>query len=280
MKNISFFYTRGGSGYIRGRQMADYLGAKINPTEGYEDDLCIYVKIAPPHHKCPKVNPKHLYLDVDDSHRSAKYLQDHPECGVIAISETAKDYLSKLLNRDDVVFIPHQHCNFERRVRPPREVKTVGIIGCRSSFQYPADEFRKKVEAIGMELKYEEDYWKVYSNPKQEMRLNVADFYHSMDVQVVYRPKAIYQLLAPFANPNKMGNSSSFGVPTVSYPEESYVREFDGCFLPAKTIDEMVEWLRQLKNDPHLYSDLAKVNLEKAEEYHIDNIAKRYLALK
>ena len=261
--------------------MARYLGGKDNPKKGYENDLCIYVKVTPPHHNCPKVTPKWVYSDVDDSPKAVKFLKTHPEWGIIAISETSKDYLNKLFKRDDVVYIPHQHCNFERRVRPAREVKTVGIIGCRSSFQYPADEFRKKLKKIGMVLKHEKDYWNTYrSNKKQEMRLNVADFYYSLDVQVVFRPEPFYRLLAPFANPNKMGNSASFGIPTVAYPEKSYVREFGGCFLPANTIDEMVDWLKILKNDPILYRDLAEKNLERSEFFHIDNIAKMYRRLK
>ncbi len=276
MKNFSFFHTRGGSGYIRGYQMAQYLGGKDNPKEGFENDLCIYVKVVP-----PEKHPKWVYCDVDDSWKSAKFLETHPEFGVIAISETAKDYLSEHLHRNDVVFIPHQHCNFERRLRPPREVKVVGIIGQTSSFQYPTDKFRKMVEDIGMELRYEEDYWNTYKgNKHQEMRLNVADFYYNMDVQVVWRPRAKYRLLAPFANPNKMGNSASFGIPTIAYPEKSYVREFDGCFLPANTIEGMIEWLVKLKTDPILYEDLAKKNIERAEVYHIDNIAKMYQNLK
>ena len=32
------------SSLIRGNQMAEYLGGKLNPTEGYENDVCIYVK--------------------------------------------------------------------------------------------------------------------------------------------------------------------------------------------------------------------------------------------
>ena len=280
-KSFSFFRTRGGSGYIRGTQMARYLGGKDNPRSGYEDDICIYVKVTPPHHNCPEITPKHVYSDVDDSWKALEFLKVHPEWGVIAISETCKDKMSKILKRDDIVFIPHQHCNFERRIRPDREVKRIGIIGCKSSFQYPVDDFRKEVEKLGMELVYEEDYWNTYrGNKKQEMRLNVADFYYSLDVQVVWRPKATYRKLAIFANPNKMGNSASFGIPTVCYPEESYVREFSGCFLPAHTIEEMVEQLRRLRDEPFLYAELAKTNLERAEDYHIDNVAKMYHALK
>src|SRR3990167_7107951 len=32
------------SSMIRGDQIAEYLGAKVNPTEGYENDICIYIK--------------------------------------------------------------------------------------------------------------------------------------------------------------------------------------------------------------------------------------------
>jgi hypothetical protein len=283
MTNFSFFHTRGGSGYIRGYQMAKYLNglpghtAKDKPLEGYENDLCIYSKVVP-----PEKHPKWVYCDVDDSPKQLEFLKTHPEFGVIAISLYAKEQMSKILKRDDIIFIPHQHCNFERRIRPPREVKTVGIIGQKSSFQYPTDKFRKMVESIGMELKYEEDYWNVYKGHKgrPEMRLNVADFYYSLDVQVVWRPTVKWSLLAPFANPNKLGNSSSFGIPTVSFPEKNYLMEFDGCFLPANTIDEMIMWLEKLKTDIFLYDDLARKNLARSEFYHIDNVAKMYLELK
>src|SRR3990167_4577036 len=96
-RNFSFFYTRGGSGYVRGHQMAQYFGAKENPTKGFRNDICIYVKIIPPDN-----HPKHSYSDVDDSWQAAEWLKTHPEMGVIAIAETAKDYLEKLLNQKDI----------------------------------------------------------------------------------------------------------------------------------------------------------------------------------
>ena len=150
--------------------MAKYLGGKGNPKKGFENDICIYVKILPPDNP-----PKRSYSDVDDSPKAAKWLKRHPEVGVIAISETAKDYLCKFLGRGDVVFIPHQHCNFERDLRPDRPVKTVGIIGSNiTAFQAPVEPFRKRLAKMGLELKFEQDYWNTYkSTSKQEMRLNV-----------------------------------------------------------------------------------------------------------
>lgn len=276
-RNFSFFYSKGGSGYIRGHQMAKYLGGKENPTGGYENDICIYVKILPPEN-----HPKHTYSDVDDSPKAAEWLKTHPEVGVIAISETAKDWLSKSLNRNGVVFIPHQHVNFERRLRPPRPVKTVGIIGSNiTAFQYPIESFRKELESIGMELKFSEDYWNTYkTNEKQEMRLNVADFYYGVDIQVGFRPKVIFKSMGPFQNPNKLGNSSSFGIPMVAYPEESYEREWGGCYVPAKTIEEMLIQIKKLKDDPLFYKKVANKALKRAENYHVDAVSKLYLDLK
>jgi len=274
---FSFFYSRGGSGYIRGHQMAKYLSGKENPKKGFENDICIYVKILPPDNP-----PKRSYSDVDDSPKAAKWLKRHPEVGVIAISETAKDYLCKFLGRGDVVFIPHQHCNFERDLRPDRPVKTVGIIGSNiTAFQAPVEPFRKRLAKMGLELKFEQDYWNSYkTTPEREMRLNVSDFYKSMDIQVGFRPRSIFKIMAPFQNPNKLGNSSSFGIPMVAFPEPSYVREWGECFVPARTIEEMLTQIKRLKDDPRFYKEIAKKALARAEDYHIDNVAKLYLNLK
>ncbi|HJY98676.1 MAG TPA: hypothetical protein VJ227_03110 [Patescibacteria group bacterium] len=256
--------------------MAQYLGGKENPKEGFEDDICIYVKILP-----PDPHPKHTWCDVDDSPKAAEYLKTHPEVGAIAISETAKDYLNGLLGRNDVIFIPHQHVNFERRLRPIRPVKTVGIIGSAiTAFQSPVEPFREELAKMGLELKFDLDYWNTYkSTPEREMRLNVADFYYSMDIQVGFRPRVIFRGMAPFQNPNKLGNSSAFGIPMVAYPEPSYVREWDGCFVPARTIEEVLAQIKRLKDDHLFYSEIAKKALARAEDYHIDNVSKLYLQL-
>ncbi len=271
MKNFSFFYARGGSGYIRGKQMADYLGGKHNPKNGFEDDLCIYVKIVPPDNY-----PKHTYCDVDDSGRQLEWLKTHTDTGVIAISQYARDNIMQILKRDDIYFIPHQHINFERWLRPEtKEVKTVGIIGCATSFQYPIEDFRKEVEKLGLELRYEAEYWETYkSTEKQEMRLNILDFYKTMDIQVAFRPNhMVHNMLR---NPNKLANAGACGIPTVAYAEPSYQREWGGSYLPVLTIDQMYWALRELKEIPAYYKYWAQKGWAKAEEYHIEKIAQLY----
>jgi len=274
--NFSFFYTKGGSAYIRGEQMANYIGGKKNPTSGFENDICIYVKIVPPDN-----HPKHSYADVDDSPKLANHLKTHPELGVIAISETIKDYLSNLLNRKDIIFIPHPHVNFERWIRPVREIKTVGIIGSKTSFQYPIELLRKELKKIGLELKYKENYWNTYkSTPDREMRLKICDFHKEIDIQVVWRPRVPYKKMIPFANPNKLGNASAFGIPTVSYPEPNYIREWNGCFIKTNTIERLIRACKELKDNPNYYDYYSKRTLRRAEDYHIENIVKLYKNLK
>ena len=53
------------SSMIRGDQIADYIGAKLNPSSGFEDDVCIYVK---PHVERPPFDfkGKKSYLDIVD----------------------------------------------------------------------------------------------------------------------------------------------------------------------------------------------------------------------
>jgi hypothetical protein len=272
-RNFSFFFAKGGSGYVRGHQMAQYLGGKENPTSGFKDDICIYVKIIPPEN-----HPKHSYSDVDDSWVVANHLKDHPELGVIAIAETAKDYLSKLLNRDDIIFIPHQHVNFERVLRPPRPVTTVGIMGTTSSFQYPIDKLREELGKIGLTLNYGVGYWTKHKLSPD--RLKIVEFYKTVDIQVVWRPRPAYKLEGPFKNPNKLENAGAFGIPTVSYPEPSFLREWNRAFIQADSVKRIIKICDRLKNDHLYYKWYSRKALARAEDYHIEKIAKLYKKLK
>ena len=274
--NFSFFYKPGGSGYIRGFQMANYLGGKHNPTEGYENDICIYVKILPPENY-----PKHTYYDVDDSVKAVPWLKTHTDTGIIGISLTACEYLQNTLKRDDIIFIPHQHVNFERWVRPlDRPVTNVGIIGSVTAFQYPIDDLREKLRDVGLTLSYEPDYWVTYrSTAQREMRLNIVDFHKTMDIQVVWRPHGFSASQDPLRNPNKLGNASSFGIPTVAFPEVDYVDEWGGYFIEAWSIDQLISKCKRLKDDPAYYSFYANKALQRAEQYHIEKIARIYRKL-
>jgi len=262
MKNISFFKRRVMSAYIRAEQVAPYIGARLNPIDGYEDDVCIWIKQTPATTKWGE-----RYVDVVDRHQCINWLKNHEDCGAIAISKVAEEFLKSEL-KNKVVFIPQQHCNFLREQRTRTEVNIVGFCGEYHTFAPFEEEIRSKLKKIGMELKFFHTY---------KRRQDVVDFYKGIDIQIVWRMDKV--ILAQLKNPLKLSSAGSFGIPTVAYPEPNFVAEYNNCFQPAETIDSMIDAILNLKTDPVFYSYLSEKVKEKAENYHIENVAKFYQEL-
>jgi hypothetical protein len=269
--NISFFAKKHslvghkrrlqrGSSRIRGEQVAAYMGEKYNPTEGYENDLCIYIKP-----ELGTVFAKHSYVDLVDSYDTAKWVVALTDLPMIVTSQLAKEYLEhKFPVVNQIVIIPEHHCNFERARRTRNEVTTVGYIGVIKEFLPYVDEITEKLEKAG--LKFIPDY---YFRDRQD----VVDFYKKIDIQLIWRPRAIR-----LKNVMKITNAMSFGIPTVSFPEH-WFSELDEYYVHALNIDELVASIVKLRDDQELYKSYAEKGILKAEEYHIDNIIKLYRAL-
>lgn len=274
---FSVFHREGGCGIVRGVQVAEFLNAKDNPESGYENDTCIYVKLK------PEKYPKHSYHDFVDGAYNLEWMKAHPDMGVIAVSELSQEYLSMMLNRKDVIFIPHHHCNYERFVRPDRPVKVVGIIGSQNSFQYPREQLEKQLNDLGLELRYDFEFWKTYNNTPAVNgatgREKVCNFYKGIDLQIVWRVKPWSPRFDVYRNPLKLENAGSFGIPTISYPEPSYVREWGDNFLQAHSIGEMMDMVKMLRDYPLVYKNMANKAIVKAETYHKDHIKELYLKL-
>lgn len=270
MRNISLFCSEKGAGQIRAYQIAPLLNARINPTEGYEDDICIYVKKEPPIN-----HPRHSYLDIVDARERILWLLRNPNIGVIASSDVAQMFLSKRLNRKDILLIPQQHCNFERFKRDRKEIKVAGFIGVPNSMVWPLEEVEKKLKDIGVELKINTTYKK---------REDVVNFYKQIDIQILFR--TCYTVINKRVSEGllrtclKLQNASSFGIPTVSFPEPGYVEEYEGLFIEAYSLDSLIDGVKALKESKELYNSYVTKGLEKAEQYHIDNIIKLYKKLK
>jgi hypothetical protein len=259
---ISFFTHSGGAGLIRGEQIANKLGAKLNPTSGYEDDVCIYVKSFP----FPFI-PKHTYIDIVEDSAGLRWAKKHPKVNLLASSDTIYDYLNNNLpNR--VSLIHQHHCNFERVVRLRKQVKVAGIIGNKASFQYNLDDLADRLANIDMELK-------ILIKKKFDSREEVVDFYKQIDIQLVWRPESDGVL----RNPLKLVNALSFGIPTFAYPEKDFVAEFNDHFIQANTIVEMINWVDMFKRVRDFQKIFYDKAIKKAEEYHIDHISKVYLRL-
>lgn len=251
------------SSMIRADQIADQLGAKLNPIYGFDEDVCIYVK--------PHVQPgkdfdfegKRTYLDIIDGWGLVPLLQKHPEVGVIACSKQDVAKLLKVLD-NKITFIPQHHCNFDRIKRSLRNsITTVGVIGTQDAFEHIPDEIREGLAQRG--LKFIE-YSKFFR------REDIINFYKQIDIQLVWRP---YRMR--LSNPLKIVNAASFGIPTIAY-EESVFNEVDDCHVPVKTPDEFFAIVEGFMRGT-LYSVFSNQCLKVAENYHIEKVAELYKQL-
>jgi hypothetical protein len=238
----SFFRGRGGSGEIRGTQMAEYLGAKLNPIDNYENDVCIYVKIQP-----PRDYPECSYLDIIDGIERMGWIKRHPDIRIIASSMSGLSYLSKSI-KNDLFYIPQHHCNFERFKRENREIHTVGVVGGNGAIMN--DEIKRKLDILHV---------------KPRNRMEAVEAYKKLDIQIIWRLSS-----NPLKNPLKIVNAASFGVPTIAYPSKVY-QEMEGYYYPVWTIDEMIKKIKELKQG----FDAQRL-IDKAEEFHIEHIVELY----
>lgn len=246
------------SSMIRGDQIAERLGAKLNPKEGYENDVCIYVK--PRYDAVGFKFEGKTYIDIVDDIKTAVKFQDIP---IISLSQVGHEVLTQI-HPKDVFLIPQHHCNFERAKRYREGVTTVGIIGTIPAFNYLPEGLEERLAEKGVNLV---KFSRFFS------RQDIIDFYQRIDVQIVWRPYKI-----PIGNPLKIVNASAFGVPTIALWER-WFKEVEGCYLPVYDVNGFITELEKLK-DPSFYNECSQKCLLKAEEYHIDNICKLYRELK
>lgn len=255
---------------IRGEQMAAFMqNARLNPSSGYENDVCIYVK--------PHIKPGgdmdfagHPYIDILDGFGLIHLAQKHPEIPVIVFSELDVDTIGNYV-KNKIILIPHHHVNFERVKRERNDITKVGIIGSKGAFKFIPTEIRSGLAKRKMEIVEYSDFYP---------RMSVVHFYTHIDIQLVWRPYNDYSTkpYKLFANPFKIVNTASFGIPTVALDEPPF-SEMKGCYIPVHTPDEALAQIDALRSSKTLYNDISKICLEKAERYHIENIAKLYQEL-
>lgn len=276
--NISFFakkpvhappdgHLQRVSTIVRAYQIAEYIGGKLNPTEDYENDVCIYVK--PPFKSGGDIlfegKP---YLDILDAYYLCEVAKKHPKVPVISTSDWNYELLKRTLP-NKIINIPEQHCNFERIRKEKKSITTVGCIGSYHAFPYLPKGLKEALAKRNIELI---EFSKFFT------RLDIIAFYMKIDVQIVWRPYFNYQKDI-LMNPRKIINGSAFGVPTIAYDEPAF-KEMEGCYLPVKTLDEFLLSLDDLIASPATYDEYSERGLKKTEDYHIEKIAKLYKNLK
>lgn len=251
------------SSMISGDQIADQIGAKLNPESGYKNDVCIYVKPMVRKGDDFKFEGKKAYMDIIDGHNLGELLRKHPKVTGIVCSQADYEIMSEAIP-NDLVLIPQHHCNFERVKRTRKKITRVGVIGTKGAFPLLPKTLKRELSNRGMELV---EYSRFFS------RQDIIDFYLSIDVQIVWRP---YKKI--LSNPLKLVNAASFGIPTIALDERAF-GELDNCYIPVNTLEEFLVNLDALRKIPELYTLYSDRCLKKAEEYHIENIGKKYLEL-
>lgn len=256
-------YLYRGSSLIRGEQIAQFLGAKYNPTEGFENDVRIFIK------------PKRLdyvddnsYVDIVDADYLVEPLKNRPNIKVIASLSSGFQFLKERLN-NDIFLIPQHHCNFERVKRVRKKVTTGGYISTPSSLAYSVNgKIKKQLKEIGFEYK---TYYH-YTN-----RRDVVNFYKQIDFQII----GFFGYFTndfPFTHPLKIINAASFGIPTIACWKLGY-EEFSGNYIPVDTMESLMIEVEKLK-DKKYYDSWANKIVKAAEKYHIEKIAEKYKKLK
>lgn len=252
------------SSMIRGDQIAEKLGANLNPENWFYDDVAVYVK---PHLKKGmdfNFGSSRSYIDIIDGHQLGDLLLKHPEVGVIVCSQADYETMSKALPKNKIVLIPQHHCNFERFRRERKGIKRIGVIGEENAFDYLPDGLSKELDKRGIELV---KCYKFFS------RKDIIDFYMSIDLQIVWRP---YK--KRLSNPLKIVNAASFGIPTIALDEKAFW-EVDGCYLPVSNKKELLEAIDRISKSKELYEAISDNCIASSEKYHIDNIAELYKKL-
>ena len=276
MNRISFFakppfelrHLQRVSSIIRGEQIAAHMyDARLNPTSGYENDVCIYVK--------PHVKPGddfnfegHPYLDMVDGFQLWHLLRKRPEIPAIVDSDHSAETMSHYI-KNKIIIIPHHHINFERVKRDRgNTVRNVGMIGSEYAFQYIPDEIKQGLANRRLKL---------VTHSVMFPRMTVTKFYSKMDVMLVWSPYNSIETPALY-NPFKMVNASAFGIPTIALDKPAF-HEMKDTYFPVHNVEEFFKALDNLRSDQGLYQNMSEICLEKAEKYHIENIAKSYREL-
>ena len=255
--------TRRVSSRIRAEEMSKYLGAKLNPTEGYENDACIHVK------------PKNLssvrdgdWLDFLDGGSFEKDLKHRPGVKIIAASQHEQDYL-KSVYPNEVTLIPSHHLNIERVRREREEINVGGYIGVSSigAFKLYAD-LAERLKSIGFGFTTCFDF---------KTRQDAVDLYRNIDL-FIYGEWVGGD--GHFKIPTKMINAMSFGVPSISISPTPLQgnKEIEGYYVRANDIEDMLIKAKEFQNESY-YKGWADKVVEFSENYHIEKVAELYRRL-
>lgn len=246
---------------VRAEEIAAYLGAKMNPTEGYENDVCIYIK----YYRLGQVKDG-AYVDVLDDRHVTELLKTRSKIKVIAMSKPHFDFLKSEL-KNKIVYIPHHHINFDRIKRNRKRIINCGYVGSNPRYDIDLNEnIAERLKKIGLNFIPYYHY---------DTKKDIINYYKKIDLQIIGH---FVRLDTPYYHQTKIVNAMSFGIPTIACPRLGYI-EVKDFYTAVNNMDELVAAAEMMK-DPKEYDKWPEKIIAEAEKYHISNIAKLYRKLK
>ena len=264
-KTIGVYVARVSS-RVRGQEIAEYLGAKLNPSERMAEDLCIFIK------------PRGLdglkdgdYVDLLDGIEIIPKLKERPDIKIIAMSQVQYEHLRKEL-KNEIILIHHHHINFEEFRRTRNENLVGGFIGHSGLAYNQYTEIKERLSMAGIDF---------IADFNSQTRQDMVNFFKKIDFLVVWNSEDYKDCF--YSHPTKIINAASFGIPSLAQLIAGY-KEFDGFYIPIKgfdfaNLDFLVKETEKLK-DINYYNQWSDKVFQEAKKYHISEIAKLYQALK
>jgi hypothetical protein len=248
------------SSRIRGEEISEYLGAKFNPTSGYENDVCIYVKPR----TLDKI-PDGAYVDFLDGEFRDYWLIKRPKIKVIAASQYSYEYMKSRLP-NEIFLIPSHHLNTDRIKRDRKEIKVAGYIGTASPAAFKRfDEIESRLRALNIDF---------VSSFLFKTKQDALDLYKQIDIFVCGDWDAYDH---PYKIPTKIINAASFGIPAVAFPMMAN-QELEGFYEHARNMKETIAAVEKLKDESY-YNEMVDKIVPMAEKYHISKVAELYRKL-
>jgi len=263
------FFTAGspfGSAKIRAHQIAERLGGAVvdEPIDLNNPPKHIVLVKVFPEDVCRLTERTTVWYDPIDTDSALPAVAKEPGVTVMAAGRTAAKYLrARLDNR--VVLVPQQHCNFDNLLNERWPPRTVGYIGYEENLDLSVDVLKEELGELGLDF-----VWKFMD--KTVGWEEATAFYRTIDINISFRKPRICSGLPPeMKNPLKIINAASFGIPTVGKDEAPF-EEFP-LSIQVNSLGELVAACERLqKTAPFFKPQL----VDRAQEYHIDNIVRLY----